>query len=44
MSGEEVLRAAERMGKSDYADFLRRRVAEGRSPPLPHVLAGKAVQ
>jgi glucose-1-phosphate thymidylyltransferase len=42
MTGEEVLRAAERMGKSDYADFLRRRVGEGRNPPLPHVLAGKA--
>ncbi len=42
MTAEEVLAAADRMGKSDYADFLRRRVAEGRNPPLPHVLAGKS--
>jgi glucose-1-phosphate thymidylyltransferase len=33
MSAEEVLRAADRMGKSDYAAHLRRRVAEGRYRP-----------
>ena len=41
LSGDAVLQAAERMGKSDYALFLRRRVAEGRNPPPPHVLDGK---
>jgi glucose-1-phosphate thymidylyltransferase len=41
LSGDEVLAAAARMGKSDYAAFLRRRVEEGRNPPPPHVLAGK---
>jgi glucose-1-phosphate thymidylyltransferase len=42
LSGEETLAAAERMGKSDYARYLRRRVEEGRNPPPPHVLAGKS--
>jgi len=32
LSGEQVLRVADRMGSSDYAAFLRRRVAEGRHP------------
>lgn len=34
----QLLAAADRMGKSDYADFLRRRAAEGRTmlAPLPH--------
>jgi glucose-1-phosphate thymidylyltransferase len=41
LSSEETLAAAERMGKSDYANYLRRRVEEGRNPPPPHVLAGK---
>ena len=41
LSADEVLAAAARMGKSDYAAFLRRRVEEGRNPPPPHVLAGK---
>jgi len=31
LSDEELLAAADRMGKSDYANFLRRRVAEGRA-------------
>jgi glucose-1-phosphate thymidylyltransferase len=31
LSGDQILAAADRMGKSDYAAFLRRRVAEGRS-------------
>jgi glucose-1-phosphate thymidylyltransferase len=35
LSEEELLAAADRMGKSDYANFLRRRVAEGRTPPAP---------
>ena len=43
LSAEQVLAAAERMGTSDYSAFLRRRVAEGRSPPPAHVLAGKLV-
>ncbi|HEV2079636.1 MAG TPA: glucose-1-phosphate thymidylyltransferase RfbA [Allosphingosinicella sp.] len=42
LSADEVLRAAERMGNSDYGAFLRRRVEEGRNPPPPHVLAGKS--
>jgi glucose-1-phosphate thymidylyltransferase len=42
LSGDEVLAAAARMGKSDYARYLRRRVEEGRNPPPPHVLAGKS--
>jgi glucose-1-phosphate thymidylyltransferase len=42
LSGEETLAAAGRMGKSDYARYLRRRVEEGRNPPPPHVLAGKS--
>jgi glucose-1-phosphate thymidylyltransferase len=41
LSADEVLAAAGRMGSSDYAKFLRRRVEEGRSPPPAHVLAGK---
>ena len=34
----QLLAAADRMGKSDYADFLRRRAAEGRTmlAPVPH--------
>jgi glucose-1-phosphate thymidylyltransferase len=32
LSDAEVLAAADRLGKSDYGNFLRRRVAEGRSP------------
>ena len=32
LNDQEVLAAADRLGKSDYANFLRRRVAEGRSP------------
>lgn len=35
LSEEQVLAAADRMGKSDYANFLRRRVAEGRTAPEP---------
>jgi glucose-1-phosphate thymidylyltransferase len=35
LSEEELLAAADRMGKSDYANFLRSRVAEGRTPPAP---------
>jgi glucose-1-phosphate thymidylyltransferase len=34
LSDEQLLSAADRMGKSDYANFLRRRVAEGRNPPV----------
>jgi glucose-1-phosphate thymidylyltransferase len=30
LSDEQLLAAADRMGKSDYANFLRRRVSEGR--------------
>ena len=30
LTDEQLLAAADRMGKSDYANFLRRRVAEGR--------------
>ncbi|HEX8644443.1 MAG TPA: glucose-1-phosphate thymidylyltransferase RfbA [Allosphingosinicella sp.] len=41
LGAEEVLAAAERMGSSDYAAFLRRRVEEGRNPPPAHVLEGK---
>jgi glucose-1-phosphate thymidylyltransferase len=33
LTDEQLLAAADRMGKSDYANFLRRRVAEGRVPP-----------
>jgi glucose-1-phosphate thymidylyltransferase len=33
LSDSQLLAAAERMGKSDYANFLRRRVAEGRTAP-----------
>jgi glucose-1-phosphate thymidylyltransferase len=35
LTDEQLLAAADRMGKSDYANFLRRRVAEGRLPPPP---------
>ena len=35
LTDEQLLEAADRMGKSDYANFLRRRVAEGRMPPAP---------
>lgn len=36
LTGEQVLAAADRLGRSDYANFLRRRVAEGREyPPSP---------
>jgi glucose-1-phosphate thymidylyltransferase len=35
LTDEQLLAAADRMGKSDYANFLRRRVAEGRTPPAP---------
>ena len=40
LSAGEVLAAAERMGRSDYAGFLRRRIEEGRHPPPAHILAG----
>ena len=40
LSDEQLLAAADRMGKSDYANFLRRRVAEGRMPP-PAPAAGE---
>jgi glucose-1-phosphate thymidylyltransferase len=43
VSADQLLAAADRMGKSDYSAFLRRRVADGRIPPPPHVLAGKLV-
>ncbi len=33
LNAEQVLAAADRLGKSDYANFLRRRVAEGRQYP-----------
>jgi glucose-1-phosphate thymidylyltransferase len=33
LTDEQLLAAADRMGQSDYANFLRRRVAEGRMPP-----------
>jgi glucose-1-phosphate thymidylyltransferase len=32
----QLLAAADRMGKSDYANFLRRRAAEGRTMLAPH--------
>jgi glucose-1-phosphate thymidylyltransferase len=35
LTDEQLLVAADRMGKSDYANFLRRRVVEGRTPPAP---------
>jgi glucose-1-phosphate thymidylyltransferase len=35
LSDEQLLAAADRMGKSSYANFLRRRVAEGRTPVPP---------
>ncbi|MEA3002020.1 MAG: glucose-phosphate thymidylyltransferase [Sphingomonadales bacterium] len=34
LSEEQLLAAADRMGKSEYAAFLRRRVAEGRVSPV----------
>lgn len=34
LTEDEVLRTAERLGKSDYAAYLRRRVAEGRGPAV----------
>jgi glucose-1-phosphate thymidylyltransferase len=41
LSGDQLLAAADRMGKSDYAAFLRRRVAEARaSPGAPTAGAG----
>jgi glucose-1-phosphate thymidylyltransferase len=33
LSADQLLQAADRLGKSDYAGYLRRRAAEGRSPP-----------
>jgi glucose-1-phosphate thymidylyltransferase len=33
LTAEQLLQAADRLGKSDYAGYLRRRAAEGRSPP-----------
>ena len=35
ISADELLAAADRAGKSDYATFLRRRAAEGPNPPQP---------
>jgi glucose-1-phosphate thymidylyltransferase len=35
LTDEELLAAADRMGKSDYANFLRRRVSEGRTLVAP---------
>jgi glucose-1-phosphate thymidylyltransferase len=35
LSDEQLLAAADRMGKSDYANFLRRRVSEGRTLVAP---------
>jgi glucose-1-phosphate thymidylyltransferase len=35
LTDAQLLEAADRLGKSDYANFLRRRVAEGRPPPAP---------
>jgi glucose-1-phosphate thymidylyltransferase len=34
LSAEQLVAAASRMGKSDYANFLRRRASEGRGLPL----------
>jgi glucose-1-phosphate thymidylyltransferase len=34
LSEEQLLAAADRMGKSEYAAFLRRRAAEGRASPI----------
>jgi glucose-1-phosphate thymidylyltransferase len=34
LSADQVLAAAHRMGNSSYGAFLRRRVAEGRQPPV----------
>jgi glucose-1-phosphate thymidylyltransferase len=33
LSAEDLLKAADRLGKSDYGAYLRRRAAEGRHPP-----------
>jgi glucose-1-phosphate thymidylyltransferase len=41
LSDEQLLAAADRMGKSDYANFLRRRVSEGRTPPAPETSGQK---
>ena len=41
LSADQMLAAADRLGKSDYAQFLRRRASEGRNPPSPNILAGK---
>jgi glucose-1-phosphate thymidylyltransferase len=41
LSADQLRAAADRMGRSDYAAFLRRRAEEGRNPPPPQVLAGK---
>jgi glucose-1-phosphate thymidylyltransferase len=41
LSADQLRAAADRMGQSDYAAFLRRRAEEGRNPPPPQVLAGK---
>jgi glucose-1-phosphate thymidylyltransferase len=35
IEADQLLAAAERLGKSDYAAFLRRRASEGRNPPQP---------
>jgi len=35
LSSDDLLTTADRFGKSDYAEFLRRRAAEGRTPPQP---------
>lgn len=42
LSAAEVLAAADRMGKSDYALFLRRRVAEGRHDAVHAKPVGQA--
>ena len=41
LTDEQLLAAADRMGKSDYANFLRRRVSEGRTPPAPETSGQK---
>ena len=35
LDSDALIAAAERLGKSSYAEFLRRRAAEGRHPPQP---------
>jgi glucose-1-phosphate thymidylyltransferase len=37
----QLLAAADRMGSSDYANFLRRRAAEGRLAPANETAAQK---